>query len=445
MINTLKNEFKSIFGIAGPIIMAQLFFMGIDISDSLMAGLLGEKELACVATAGSFVIPIILFVIGIKAVLSPIISTHMGQKKYLEIGHDVFHMALVGLVLSIPIMGILFFNKPLLEWIGINSTLISDTAIYLRFRSFGIIPLFLFGAYRYYFEGIGKTSPIMFILSISFIFNIILNFFFIYGIGPFPQLGVLGIGLSTAIVDYVLFFSLFCFEKIMTYHNLHKLKLWYTFDKNRVTSMLKIGVPSGFLYAIEVFSFAIIGVLIAKTTTVEMVSHQIALNISALTYMVPLGLSGAMASRIGYLRGENNIQGVRRCIGFGLALIIVLMIVASVVIFIFRKEIPLLYQASPAVFEKTRLLLLIIAGYQIVDGLQSVTNGILRGFKDTVVPMFLGLCSYWLLGFVPGYYLANSCGLGVLGYWWGVFSGLSFGAMFLGLRLRSITKMESIY
>jgi multidrug resistance protein, MATE family len=441
MITYFKNiktvsEIKSILKLAGPIIVAQVFFMGIEITDCIMAGLLGELELACVSTAGSFVLPVLLFVIGIKMVLSPIVSTHLGKEEYKEMGTQLHHMCIVGLAFSLPILIILLNSSFFLTLFGVNPVLIPGASLYLTYRSWGIVPIFLFGAYRYYFEGIGITKPIMWTLFLALGLNILFNWLFIFGVGPFPVLGVAGIGAATAVTDFILCFSLMYFEKKLISPTIPKLKIWYPVEKKRILSMLKLGIPSGFLLAIEVLSFTIVGILLAKTTIDEVASHQIVLNISALTFMIPLGISGAMSSRIGYLLGSQNRDALKRCINIGLFLTLGFMVAASLIILVFRDVIGIIYHASPEVLVKTSGLFLIVAAYQIVDGLQVVFNGMLKGFKNTFFPLCAGLVSFWGLGFIPGYILANYYELGVFGYWSGFLSGLSFAAVFFGWRLR---------
>jgi len=433
MMGTYRNELSKLLAIAGPIIVTQLLFMGIDITDTIMAGLMGEKEIACVATASSFFLPIMLFVIGVKMVLSPLVSTALGEHRFSDIDTDVSHMILVGLLFSIPVFLVFYFNLPFFQAIGINPEILELTSSFLSWKSWGIFPLLLFSSYRYFYEGIGVTLPIMYALVIGFVSNIIFNYCFMFGVGPFPPLGIHGLALSTVFVDTFLFLSLFFFQRFT--RHIHSLKLIFHFQFRRMLEILKLGVPSGVLVALEVMLFTVIGLLLARTSIDEIASHQVALNISAFVYMVPLGLAGALASRVGFLRGKGDYVALRYCIKIGIVSISLFMISVSVLLYFYRFQIPLIFHVSEPVLVKIAGLLSIVVGYQLFDGIQVVVNGILKGFKDTLFSMISGLISFWGVGFLPGYYLAMIHGLGVYGFWIGILMGLIVASLLFSLRL----------
>lgn len=415
--------------------MTQIFFVIMEITDGLMAGNLGPASLGAVSVGYSFSYPILLAIMGISMVLSPVVAQHYGAQTIEKIRISVRHMQYIAVMVSIPVIILLWYSYPLLKYLGIDENILPMAAGYLRARAIGVLPLFLFFTFRYFFEGIGKTQPIMIAAAVGCFANIPLNAIFMYGLFGFPALGAVGTGYATATMEWIMFAMILLHATSKHYYRFNILTgairpAWYEFKK-----LLKLGIPSGVAFAAEVGMFAIIGIFLGKQSVTAISAHQIAINVASFTFMIPMGLSAALASRTGYLIGANaSRRDVRFVAILGIISTLAFMLTGAIIIFFMSEAITTAYTSDPAIQWLAVQLLLIVAVFQPADGIQVTLNGLLKGFKDTAVPMAITIVSYWLFGFLPGYYLSTAAGLGATGFWYGILTGLFTASILLAIR-----------
>ena len=189
----------------------------------------------------------------------------------------------------------------------------------------------------------------------------------------------------------------------------------------------------------EVSIFAIIALLISRLGPTVVAGHQVALNFTSLVFMVPLSLALAVTVRVGMARGAGNRAGLQQAIASAWWLTSLVGIVAAGALLLFRQQIPLLYSDNVEVRTLASRLLLFAALYQLSDAWQVATNGILRGFEDTAMPMLFTLLAYWGIGLPVGYILGLTDwwrpAMGPDGFWIGLIAGLTAAALLLTLRL----------
>ena len=321
---------------------------------------------------------------------------------------------------------------------------------YLKWVAASLIPLIIFQAYKQFTDGLSKTRPAMYATVFSNILNIILNYFLIFGYGGFPKMGVEGAAIGTLIArtGAVIFILLF-----IQYHPLFNgYSLRISFKKQRISlfkKILSLGFPSALQMFFEVAFFTMAIWMSGILGKNSQAANQIALNLSAMTFMFAMGLGVVAMIRVGNQFGMKTYADLRR-IAISLFLLIGLFDVLFCVIYLsFNEQLPWIYlenygAATPSdtleVVSIAAGLLLVSGFFQITDGLQAVILGALRGIQDVNVPTTLTFISYMVIGLPVSYYLGLKTSLGAVGIWLGLLTGLSTSALLLFLRFQHQTK-----
>jgi MATE family multidrug resistance protein len=201
--------------------------------------------------------------------------------------------------------------------------------------------------------------------------------------------------------------------------------------------MLQIGLPIGLQYQAEYAVFGTVAMLMGRFGTVPVAAHQVAINLASLTFMVPLGISGAATVLVGHAVGRGDVPAARRAAWAALVCGSVFMAGTALVMLAAPRPLAALYTADAGVIALASVLLPIAGAFQIFDGLQVVSLGILRGAGDTRAPFLIGMLGFWLLGFPVSLWLGFRTSLGAAGLWWGFVVGLGAVAVLLLVRLRS--------
>jgi multidrug resistance protein, MATE family len=205
--------------------------------------------------------------------------------------------------------------------------------------------------------------------------------------------------------------------------------------------MVRLGAPIGFQQMLEMGVFSAIGVLMGILGTREMAAHQIALNLASLTFMVPLGVGAAAAVRVGHAAGEGDAHGVRERARTALVCGVGFMVCTGVVLLVAPRAIASLYTTNLPVAALAATLIPIAGVFQVFDGIQAVSAGVLRGLGDTRAPFLINLAGFWLAGFPVSIALGFYTPLGALGLWWGLVAGLIVVSVLLLARVRSRLRM----
>jgi multidrug resistance protein, MATE family len=268
-----------------------------------------------------------------------------------------------------------------------------------------------------------------------------LNWVLIYGHLGAPALGVAGSGYASAINQWLMLTGLaLCTRMLPGLATLRLLRNAFAARRIEMASILRLGLPIGGIMGIEIGVFLAAGILMGLLGSAALGAHQLVLNCAAITFMVPLGLGQAATVRVAYELGAGRPLAARRAAFVPLALGIGFMSAATVVLWTVPEAIIAAYidiadLANREIVETARRLLAIAAIFQVIDGMQTIAAGALRGYKETFVPMLLAIFGYWGAGFVGGWLLAFPLGYGAAGLWWGLALGLAVVAALLTLRL----------
>lgn len=437
----IKKEALKLLGIGSPIIATQLISMGLNFTDTVMAGNLSALDLAAVAIGNAIFIPIGVFCMATMIAINPIVSQFLGARKFDEIGKSARQMVWLILMLSIPAFFLIRNLDMVMIWMDVTPEIIPIADGYLKAISWGILPLLVYSGFRYFSEGLSVTKPAMYIASGALLLNVAANYILMYGKLGFPQLGAVGTGYATSIVN---FFAASTF--IIFTASFQPFKRFHIFARTKgpewkyIGELLHVGVPNGISSSMEVLLFATVSLLMGTLSVKAAAAHQIAINVASAMFMIPFGLSMAISQRVGYSIGQGSTEIARFRGYIGIGLCAGVMIFSALLLFIFPRFIIGIYTSDPEVTPLAVSLLFMAAVFQISDGLQVGAFGALRGLKDTRVPMIVNFISYWVVGFTTGYWLGIHSGYGPEGLWIGLICGLSVAAFLHNYRFNKLTK-----
>ncbi len=433
-IHNLKPEFRPLWRLAGPLILAEMGWMSMGIVDTMMVGRLPASAEAIGAVSVGHVLfaALSLFGGGLLLGLDTLVSQSFGAGRVQDCHHSLLQGTYLSLLLSPLLMGALWLFLPALRSFDIHPTVLPLALDYLNAVVWGIFPLLLYFALRRYLQAMNLVKPVMFALISANGVNVLANWMLIFGHLGAPALGVAGAGWATLVSRG--YMAALLLGYMVYYDRRHRTGLWQVspmIDFTRIGRLLSLGVPAAMQLGVEVVVFAIATLLIARLDPVSLASHQIALNAASFTYMMPLAIGSAAAVRVGQALGRGDPSGAGRAGWAALTMGASFMAAAAAVFLLFPTYIARLFTPDAAIISLSVTLLAVAALFQLFDGLQAVATGALRGAADTRTPMVAHLLSYWLLGLPLGYWLCFRRGLGAVGLW----VGLCVALIVIGLVL----------
>ncbi|WP_293751276.1 MATE family efflux transporter [uncultured Paraglaciecola sp.] len=438
-----KKELKTICHLAWPLLVAQITQTLMGVSDTIMAGRYSATDMAAVAIGFGFTLPIIVFIQGITLALPPIISRFNGSKQIDKVANYTHQMVWLALAFSILAVLFGFAFEPVMKYIQMEEELRRITIDYIHYILYSMPAFALYQVLRNYCEGLSITKPSMLIMGIGLFVNIPANYVLIYGKLGLPEMGGAGCGVATALVFVAMFLATWLYtfksEKLARY-NLY-LKLYRPHYQDMMECM-KLGLPIAMTILFEVTLFAAVAILLAPFGAIVVASHQVALNFSALMFMIPLSIGMATSIRIGHLLGEQNPEQAKIATKCAFFLGISIAVFTATLTVIGSEFIAKLYSIDPPVIELASSLLLFAAMFQFSDAIQVISGTALRGYKDTTAMFYLSFVSYWVVGMTIGCVLGLTDWIvpkmAAAGFWIGFICGLSTAAVTLGLRLKYI-------
>ncbi|MEE4216750.1 MAG: MATE family efflux transporter [Xanthomonadales bacterium] len=424
---------------ATPVIIGQVAVFSMNFVDTVMAGRLPDKEIALAALGigGAVWSSMLMFVIGTLMAVQPSVAQLDGAQMKSEAAYQTRQAFWIALALGLPYWFLCYFSEPLLTAFRIDPVIVPHAAGYLRAISWGAPGLCLVLLLRYFSEGTGHTNPTMFYGVAGVLLNIPLNYVFMFGKFGFPAMGTVGCGYATSIVIWIQF--LFLLLYVATHRHFRPFSLLSRLDipdLKAILALLKIGLPIAVAIAVEGSLFVGAALLIGQLGPVPAAAHLIAINFSALVFMIPVGLSSAISIRVGNALGRGEPEAARYAGRIGLLIILGFQTLSATAMFLFPEVIVRLYTDDIAVGSLAVSLLFYAAIFQYPDGIQMVMAGALRGYKDTRMPMVYTVISFWIVGMTLGYTLTFNRGMGPAGMWVGMIAGLTVAAALMLRRFR---------
>jgi MATE family multidrug resistance protein len=428
---TFKEHIFKHIHLATPVVIGQLGHIMVSVADTAMVGQVGVIPLAGATFAGTIYHIMLLFGIGVSYAITPLVAAskpndHSKHRHFLQ---NAFVMNLALGVLFYLIM-IAFY--PLLPYFGQEVEVVEVAGPFLMIVGSSIIPLMIFQTFRQYAEGLSNTFLPMIVSVIANLVNVGLNYVFIFGKLGVPALGLNGAGYATLISRVLMAGAMWVI--------IGNVGITIKISWSTIREMFRIGFPSGLQYAFEVGAFAVSTIMMGWIGAEAIAAHQIALNISAISYMAATGIAAASTIRVGNQLGAQDKSNLRLAGVTGMGLVIAFMSFTAIVFILFRFQLVALYINEGEVRALAASLLLVAAGFQISDGLQAVGLGMLRGLTDVKVPTIVTFVAYWLIAIPLGYALAFPLGLGSHGIWIALLTGLSVAATLHLIRFFSKVK-----
>jgi multidrug resistance protein, MATE family len=429
------DELRRITTLALPITLVQVALMAIGVEDCMIVGRYSAAALAGVAVGSVYFFTLCAFGFGMLMGLEPLLSQAVGARDEREVAHVFQRGLLVVFVLGTLTALAIWPSETVLLRFGQPRVIASIAGPYLRVQAASTYMLLLFSLMRTTLQAQGTTRPILItILAANFI-NIVLSIALVFGHWGFPRLGPVGSGLAALIARSFMAVGLL----VMAWRPLRPLFRWHRESLARAPLMfaVRMGLPVGIQLVLEFGVFSVVGLVMGSLGPTAAAAHQIAINIASLTYMVPLGVGTAGSVLVGQSIGAGDAAAARRFAGAALAVGVGFMACSALALIALPAWIARAYTDDRATIALAASLIPIAGVFQVFDGTQVVSIGLLRGTGDTRTPMIVNLVGYWLVGLPLSLWLARSRGLGPRGLWWGLVAGLAAVALIVLFRVRA--------
>ena len=430
-----RDDLMDLLRLAAPIVSIQVGMMAMGVVDTIMVGHLSATALAAVALGALYTFGLSIFGTGVLFALDPIIAQALGARDRLAVARALQRGLLLSFVVTVPTSLVLVVVEPVLTAVHQPAEVVPLAAGYVYRLIPAVWPFYAFVVFRQTLQAHHCTRPVVITIVVANIVNAALNYAWIFGKLGFPALGVLGSAWATMVSRWLMAAMVLALG--WRYLNPYLRGLApRVFDAGALRRMLRLGTPIGVQMLLEWGAFGTIALLMGWLGTAQVAAHQVAINLASLTFMVPFGVSSAAAVLVGHAVGREDAARVRRSSVAALTVGVAFMVLAAAAFTFAPGALAALYTDDPAVLALAVMLLPIAGVFQVFDGVQAVSMGLLRGLGDTRVPMLASILGFWCLGMPVSAWLAFGLDLGATGLWWGLVVALMVVALFLLIRLR---------
>lgn len=435
------RDWRELLQLAWPMLVGQIAQVAMGVVDTVMAGAVGPADLAAVAVGFSLWLPLSLLGNGLFTAATALIARALGGGRGGEVGAVLQQAVWLALAVGAINAVLVSHGSLVLEPMAVVAQVQPIAAQYLHGVALGMPAAALLLVLRAFSEGSGRSKPVMLANVGALLVNIPLNYIFIHGLFGLPHLGGAGCGWATGCTLWLqlLVLGAMLYPRYRTH-----LRSWRAPQWSRQWQILRLGMPIGAAIFAEVSIFSVIALLIGHLGATTIAAHQIALNFSALTFMLSASVAQALTVKIGHALGAGQHARARRFAGLGTANAVLCSGFNAAVMLLLPHTIVAFYTGDPAVRALAVQLLALAALYQLPDALQVTAAGSLRGYHDTRITMLITLLAYWGIGLPVGYALGLTDllgpAMGVKGLWVGLVAGLSVAALLLNWRVARVSR-----
>lgn len=440
--NHLTAELTETIRLSAPMALTQLGQIAMMTTDLAFIGRLGDEAVAAAALGHTVFFIAFTFGLGLVAGVAPLAAQAFGGRNPRGVRRAVRTGLWAALLASIPTMILPLRGEQILLALGQAPEAARLGQQYLFGLVWGLVPALWFIAIRGFMGAVNRPEPVLWITLAAVPANALLVYLLLYGSWGFPQLGLFGAGLATTIVNFATFLAGLWFvmwrRPFRKYHAMARL---WRIDWPLLRQLTAIGTPISLSMLMEYGLFSSAALLMGLISTAALAAHQVALQVTAILFMVPLGIGMAATVRVGHAVGRRDGDAVRRAGYVAIWLGIALAVVLTAAVLLGRFAIAKLFfgdATTHGAIELTAALLLVGATYFITDAIQTIVAGALRGLNDTRIPLLLAAISYWGIGFTMACVLGFRTGLGAVGVWIGLSCGTAVYAAALILRFRRL-------
>lgn len=437
------SKVRSTISLAIPIVIGQLGVMLMGLADTVQVGQmkhLAAESLGAAGMAGSIFFTIAVVGLICLQIISPMVSKAKAEDDFSECGNllrAAIRVSILLAILTVAIIGICAWQYDLLGQTELNKQL---TLPYLAVIALSIFPMFIFGAFKGFTDGLEDTKVGMIITLIALILNILLNFVLIEGWGFIPAMGLFGSGIATlsARIFMAIVMALYVLtnKKYKPYFSKKHQHQTYVLEKK----ILQIGIPSGFQGFFEIATFGMAVVMMGWISTTAQAAHIVAINMASLTYMAATGIASAGGIHVGTALGDRSRKDIFSSANAALKITIVFMGICASIMYFGKYWLIRGYTQEQSVIDIAMNLVTWGAIFQLFDGIQAVSLGLLRGLQDVKIPTAITIFSYWVVGLPLSYYWGIQQTFGSVGIWMGLTASLISSAFFLTWRFYARAK-----
>lgn len=434
------GEIRATLALAWPLVIAQLATMAIHTTDVIMTGWLGPAYLAAGSLAMAFIWPFLMFGTGVAMAVSPMIAQAIGARQFRSVRRTTRQGLWMALALSALLIPVVLQAERIFLFAGQAPETAALSQSYINFAVWLFVPALLFMSLRGLVAAHGLTSVLLWVTLVAIVLNAVGNYALMFGHFGFPRLELKGAGITTTLVHLAMFAMLLGYA--VTHRRLKRYSILVRFwkpDWQRFFGILRLGSPIGLMMAAEVGMFTVAAMLMGRLGTDQLAAHAVALQLAALSFMVPLGISQAATIRVGIAHGAGRPHDVAKAGWTAIALACGFMAFAALLFITLPGQLIRLFfdarQPENAVPIALAVGYLSIAAlFQLVDGAQVSAAAALRGISDTTMPMVIALVGYWVCGLPMAWLLGFPAGLEGTGIWLGLAFGLAVTAATLTIR-----------
>ena len=401
------SELRTISRHAGPLLVGQLAVMAFGVADTVIAGRYSDAALAALSVGSAIYISVFVGLMGIVQALLPIWAEMLGARRHEAVGYSLRQSLYLCAVISALGMAMLLFPGPLLRWAQVPEAMQPEVAHYLAVLAFAFVPSLLFRLYSTFNQSLGKPRLVTWLQLAALAIKIPLSIWLVAGGGGVAAMGVVGCAWATLVVNY--FLLLLAVVMLRTLSSYRPFRLWRPMERpdwRQLGALLRLGIPGGLAYAIEVTSFTLMALFISRLGTVATASHQIAASMAAILYMMPLSMGVACSARVSFWLGAGRPDYARHVVYIGLKLTTLAALTLGAIISIAGRQLASGYSGNPEIIALASTLLIWVAFYHVADSVQTLCVFLLRCYRITIAPLALYGVLLWGLGLFGGYQLA---------------------------------------
>jgi multidrug resistance protein, MATE family len=448
------SEARELLRLAVPMAATQLAQMTILATDTVMLGHYSKEALAAGALGNAVYFLVWLLGSGMPMAVSPVIAHVQGRHSArsgikLSDAREVRIVVRMGLwsvaLVSLPLLCMLIFTRPILLALGQQPQLAADAALFMSGLAAGLPFALAFQVLRSLSTALSRAVPPLAVMALAILWNAGFDYALIFGHFGLPRLGLLGAGIASASSNIFSFVAMLALclglDGLKRYRIAHRMfqPHWKSFAE-----LFRLGLPIGITMVFEVALFNGAALAMGIFGLASLAAHQIAITIPSLTFMIPLGIGLAATVRVGLATGAGDAKAARRAGFTAIAMGAIFMCGTAVLLLLWPRQIATLWlpdiPANADVLALAVSFLHVAAAFQLVDGIQVAASMSLRGLKDARGPMWLAGASYWLAGAPMSLFLGFVLDMKGLGIWLGLAFGLLVAALSLTTRFIILSK-----
>ena len=444
--NSWRAHFRATFALGIPLIGAQLAQLGIHTTHVVIVGRLGAVPLAALVLSSQFFFTLFIFGSGFANAVMPMVAQAYGRGDPVAVRRAVRMGMWVVLIYSALTAPIFYNAENILLYAGQKPEVAALAGEYLKIVQWGMAPALLFMTLRGLVSAVGRAGVVLYVTITILSINAFFAYALVLGRFGFPAMGVQGAAVVSVAVNILSFLLLTAY--IQWRPEMRRYELFVRFwrpDWPAFREVVHLGLPISFTMLAEVSLFTGASLLMGNIGTLELAAHGIALQLASIAFMIPLGLAQAGTVRVGVAHGRADHLAVVRASLAVLAVAVVISISGGVLFASIPTTLAAIFldeagKDSAAVLAIAGPFVVIAGIFQLVDGLQAIAAGLLRGLKDTRIPMVMALISYWPIGFFCAWFFAFPGGFGGVGIWFGFVGGLAAAAVLLNWRFYRLVR-----